>query len=75
MMHAHAIAPAHAVSMPPMLPMHDRIADEKNEPVLLRHLVTPREIEAVLPLRDGIDLSAHAAAGAAFYELEKKETN
>lgn len=73
-MYAHAIAPAQAAAIPPMFPLHDHSADDK-APVLLRHLTTPREIEEVLPLRDGIDLSAHAAAGAAFVELEKKETN
>lgn len=74
MMHTQAMVPAKAAAMPSSLPLRGRIADEQ-EPVLLRHLVTPREIEAVLPLREGIDLSAHAAAGAAFVALEKKETS
>jgi hypothetical protein len=43
--------------------------------VTLRHLRTRAEIERVLPLRDGIDLSVHQAAGGQFELLEKKETN
>ena len=43
--------------------------------VTLRHLRTPAEIERVLPLREGIDLSAHLSAGQVFHDLEKKETN
>jgi hypothetical protein len=42
--------------------------------VQLRHLRTHAEIEQVLPLRQEIDLSAHAA-GEEFLRLEKKETN
>jgi hypothetical protein len=41
--------------------------------VTLRHLRTPAEIEAVLPLRDEIDLSVHLSAGQTFHTLEKKE--
>lgn len=43
--------------------------------VTLRHLRTPSQIEAVLHLREEIDLSVHAAAAANFADLEKKETN
>lgn len=43
--------------------------------VRLVHLRTPGEIARVLPLREEIDLSVHAAAGRSFHELEKKETN
>jgi hypothetical protein len=42
--------------------------------VQLRHLRTHADIEQVLPLRQEIDLSAHAA-GDEFLRLEKKETN
>ncbi len=42
--------------------------------VVLRPLTTHSEIEAVLHLRDEIDLSAHHGAGN-FLSLEKKETN
>ena len=42
--------------------------------VVLRHLRTSVEIEAVLHLREEIDLSAHNSAGN-FAALEKKETN
>jgi hypothetical protein len=42
--------------------------------VQLRHLRTPSDIEQVLPLRQEIDLSAHAM-GDEFFRLEKKETN
>jgi hypothetical protein len=42
--------------------------------VVLRHLKTESEIEAVLHLREEIDLSAHYSAGN-FASLEKKETN
>ena len=42
--------------------------------VVLRALKTPSEIEAVLHLRDEIDLSAHHGAGN-FRSLEKKETS
>ena len=41
--------------------------------VQLRHLRTHAEIEKVLPLRQEIDLSAHAM-GDEFLRLEKKET-
>lgn len=43
--------------------------------VRLLHLRTPAEIARVLPLREEIDLSVHAAAGRCFHELEKKETS
>ena len=43
--------------------------------VRLVHLRTPAEIARVLPLREEIDLSVHAAAGRSFLELEKKETS
>lgn len=43
--------------------------------VVLHHLRTPEEVENILFLRGEIDLSVHAAAGAAeFDRLEKKET-
>jgi hypothetical protein len=41
--------------------------------IVLRHLPTPSDIEAVLHLREGIDLSVHAA-DSNFTRLEKKET-
>lgn len=44
------------------------------ESVKLRHL-RGAQIEEVLHLRDGIDLSVHAAAGPSFLQLEKKETS
>ncbi len=44
------------------------------ESIVLRHLRTPEEIEAILHLRGAIDLSAHAS-GVDFLSLEKKETN
>jgi hypothetical protein len=43
------------------------------ERVVLVPLETPQQIATVLHLRDGIDLSVHAAAGRDFVELEKKE--
>jgi hypothetical protein len=43
------------------------------ESVVLRHLRSPAEIEAILHLRDEIDLSAHNSAGSNFLSLEKKE--
>jgi hypothetical protein len=44
--------------------------------VVLHHLRTPDEIEAIVDLRDEIDLSVHAAAGRQQFErLEKKETS
>jgi hypothetical protein len=43
--------------------------------VRLVHLRTPGEIARVLPLREEIDLSVHAATGRSFHELEKKETS
>ena len=43
--------------------------------VQLVHLRTAAQIKRVLPLRDEIDLSVHAAAGRSFVELEKKETS
>jgi len=73
MMHFSAHSPVHVNTPPPSLLDVQGFADEA--PVVLRHLVTPAEIEQVLPLREGIDLSAHAAAGDAFFALEKKETN
>ena len=74
-MHAHALSPAVLpASLPPGLPLFGQPDDDADQ-VVLRHLVTPQEIEAVLPLREGIDLSAHAAAGDAFLSLEKKETS
>jgi hypothetical protein len=45
------------------------------ESVVLRHLRSPAEIEAILHLRDEIDLSAHNSAGSNFSSLEKKETS
>lgn len=42
--------------------------------VQLRHLRTHAQIEQVLPLRQEIDLSAHAADDE-FLRLEKKEMN
>lgn len=45
------------------------------ECVVLRPLRTASEIEAILHLRDQIDLSAHTGAGTDFRSLEKKETN
>ncbi len=44
------------------------------ESVRLRHL-KGAQIDEVLHLRDGIDLSVHAAAGPSFLHLEKKETS
>lgn len=44
------------------------------EAVVLRHLTTPAEIEGILHLREGIDLSAHTGADS-FLQLEKKETS
>jgi hypothetical protein len=41
--------------------------------IVLRHLQTPSDIEAVQHLREGIDLSVHAA-DSNFMRLEKKET-
>lgn len=73
-MHAHAMSPAQPASLPSGLSLFGP-SDDDGDQVVLRHLVTPKQIEAVLPLREGIDLSAHAAAGDAFFALEKKETN
>ncbi|MEJ7932442.1 hypothetical protein WG922_20890 [Ramlibacter sp. AN1015] len=70
----HTIASPKVIPVARAVPPHLAYAAD-DEPVLLRHLTTPCEIEAVLPLREGIDLSAHAAAGAAFLALEKKETS
>lgn len=75
---AHALTGARPSVLPIPMPLSGPLSRhyaEDTDQVVLRHLKTPREIEAVLPLRDGIDLSAHAAAGAAFLSLEKKETN
>ena len=41
----------------------------------VRHLRTRSEIEEILHLRDGIDLSVHCAAGSNFIAAEKKEMN
>jgi hypothetical protein len=73
-MHAHAIAPAQPASLSSGLSLFGQSDDDADQ-VVLHHLVTPQQIEAVLPLREGIDLSAHAAAGDAFLALEKKETS
>lgn len=43
--------------------------------IVLRHLRAPDQVSRVLHLRDEIDLSAHAAAGPQFMQLEKKETS
>jgi len=72
MMHVSAVSVSRTLP-PSLLVPPDHFADDA--PVVLHHLATPAEIEAVLPLREGIDLSAHAAAGDAFLALEKKETN
>ncbi|TFY97800.1 hypothetical protein [Ramlibacter rhizophilus] len=66
--------PTQAIAVRSALPMALN-SDVADDPVVLRHLKTPQEIEAVLPLRGGIDLSAHTAAGDSFVSLEKKETN
>jgi hypothetical protein len=48
----------------------------RTEGVVLHHLRTPAQVSCVLPLRDEIDLSVHAAAGPqSFATLEKKETS
>ena len=69
--HSHAHGQAPSLRPPGLSPLYDGLNEEAQ--VTLRHLKTPREIEAVLSLRDGIDLSAHASA-ADFRSLEKKET-
>lgn len=74
-MHVQSMPHAAAGVLPMFAAVHSAEPPPQSEPIVLRHLVTPREIEAVLPLRQGIDLSAHAAAGDAFLALEKKETN
>lgn len=74
MMYVHSMPYAGARSLLPRA-AHPGETYPDAEPIVLRHLVTPREIKAVLPLRQAIDLSAHAAAGDAFLSLEKKETN
>lgn len=73
--HSHLHSHAHGPSLlaPDMARLFGQGLHEE-APVTLRHLATPREIEAVLPLRNGIDLSAHASSGEAFRRLEKKET-
>ena len=73
-MHAHAMAPAQPASLPSGLSLFGQSDDDADQ-VVLRHLATPQQIEAVLPLREGIDLSAHAAAGDEFFALQKKETS
>lgn len=45
----------------------------KSEDIVLRHLKTPSDIASILHLREEIDLSVHAACGAQFAALEKKE--
>ena len=46
------------------------------EDVVLHHLRSPADIKSIVPLREEIDLSVHAAAGAQHFErLEKKETS
>ncbi|HSI54627.1 MAG: hypothetical protein ACAH21_17985 [Ramlibacter sp.] len=45
------------------------------ESVVLRHLKSAREIEAIMHLRGEIDLSAHTGRGSNFFSLEKKETS
>jgi hypothetical protein len=42
--------------------------------LVLHHLKTPGEIATILPLREGIDLSA-LAGDCEFTRLEKKETS
>jgi hypothetical protein len=42
--------------------------------IALHHLKTRSEIETILPLREGIDLSA-LAGDSDFMRLEKKETS
>ena len=73
-MHAHAMAPTQPASLASGLSLFGSSYEDADQ-VVLRHLVTPEQIEAVLPLRDGIDLSAHTAAGDDFFALEKKETS
>lgn len=60
--------------MPPMGTMAGRAGVDIAQ-VVLSHLRSPCEIEAVRHLRDEIDLSVHAAAGSQFLTLEKKETS
>lgn len=60
---------------PVALSMSARAIPFNSEDIVLRHLKTPSEIASVLHLRDEIDLSAHAACGAQFAALEKKETS
>lgn len=45
-----------------------------SERLSIRQLRTPAEIEAILHLREAIDLSVHAASGPEFIAREKKET-
>ncbi|MBG9389745.1 hypothetical protein [Caenimonas aquaedulcis] len=62
--------------LPAALPFGMMVASQEPagiESVVLRHLKTHEEIEAVLPLRDEINLSALNGA-ADFHTLEKKET-
>lgn len=59
----------------PVVVSTTRPAPFNSEDIVLRHLKTPSEIASVLHLRDEIDLSAHAACGARFAALEKKETS
>jgi hypothetical protein len=42
--------------------------------LVMRHLRTPEEIQAVLPLRGHIDLTAHHGVDPLFDVREKKET-
>lgn len=70
--HTHVPLTGAAAGLPPLVA--SRAVAEVSR-VALRHLRTPADIERVLPLRGGIDLSAHQAHKRLFNQLEKKETN
>lgn len=71
-MNLQAVQPARA---PGTLVPSARATSFNSEDIVLRHLKTPSDIASVLHLREEIDLGAHAACGAQFAELEKKETS
>ena len=56
-------------------PLPTGAAVDLTERVVLHHLRSTADIGGILHLRDGIDLSAHAAAGRSFVELKKKRRN
>lgn len=66
-MHPQADIRAHIQSAGACAPM-------MSERLAVRQLRTPAEIEAILHLRDAIDLSVHAASSPEFLAREKKET-